>query len=211
MQSRWLGTVSYEEGLAEQDRTLQAVLNGSSPEQVLHLEHQPVYTIGRTRDQSSLQQQDSLPYPVHIISRGGQATYHGPGQLVSYPIIRLDQRGKDLHAYLRALETALIHTCEELQVPATRREGLTGIWVENRKLASIGVAVRRWVSMHGLAINITNKSMEGFRWITPCGLNGVSMTTLEAEQPANSPPQTPKSFSQLLHPHLKTALQNLTS
>lgn len=114
-------------------------------------------------------------------NRGGQATYHGPGQLVGYPLLDLTPRGKDLHAHLRALEEALIRTCSVFGVRAARRDGLTGVWVEDRKLASIGVGVRKWVSMHGFAINITKLSLPPFLAITPCGLDGVSMTCLESE------------------------------
>lgn len=197
--ARWLGSVDYQHGLDLQVQLHGAISNGSEPEQILHLEHLPVFTIGRTQDQSSLRASTALPHPVHVISRGGQATYHGPGQLVSYPLVNLGQRGRDLHAYLRALEEALIRTCHGLGVPAQRRDGLTGIWVENRKLASIGVGVRRWITLHGLAINITREALSGFDWITPCGLDGVSMTSLDQE---GAPCLTPQKFAELLHPQL---------
>ena len=114
-------------------------------------------------------------------NRGGQATYHGPGQLVGYPLLDLNLRGRDLHLHLRSIEDALIAACGDLGVAADRRESLTGVWVENRKLASIGVGVRKWISMHGFAINITRESLPPFLAITPCGLDGVSMTCLAAE------------------------------
>jgi lipoyl(octanoyl) transferase len=114
-------------------------------------------------------------------NRGGQATYHGPGQLVGYPILDLARRGKDLLVHLRAIEEALIRACASFGVIATRRDGFTGVWVENRKLASIGVGVRRWVSMHGFALNVRNDSLPPFLAITPCGLDGVTMTSLERE------------------------------
>lgn len=204
--ARWLGTLAYEDGLTLQDQLHAGILAGRTPEQVLHLEHQPVYTIGRTRDQSSLGDGCALPHPVHVISRGGQATYHGPGQLVSYPLLDLSGRGRDLHAYLRALEQALIDSCHDLGIPALRRDGLTGIWVEQRKLASIGVGVRRWVTFHGLAINVTSRALQGFAAITPCGLDGVSMTSLADEGAAGLTPQT---FADLLQPRLDEAIQTL--
>lgn len=173
--------VSYQDGLSIQDAAQQALLNRTGEEVVYLLEHEPVYTIGRLRDQSSLRDPDSLPHPVFEINRGGQATYHGPGQIVGYPILDLSKRGKDLHAHLRILEEILIQTCAHFGVTATRREGLTGVWIENRKIASLGVGVRRWISMHGFAINITREALPPFQAITPCGLPDVIVTTLEAE------------------------------
>ncbi len=173
--------LTYEDGLRLQDELVAAILAGTGGETILLLEHQPVYTIGRLRDQSSLRNPASLPYPVHEINRGGQATYHGPGQLVGYPILDLNPRGKDLHEHLRKLEDALIRACHRFGVNAARRHGLTGVWVENRKLASIGVGVRKWISMHGFAINITPESLPPFFAITPCGIEGVSMSCLANE------------------------------
>jgi len=114
-------------------------------------------------------------------NRGGQATYHGPGQLVGYPILDLRHRGQDLHAHLRMIEEVLIESCRHFGVDAGRREGLTGVWVEDRKMASIGVGVKKWISMHGFAINITAESLRGFFAITPCGIDGVTMTCLSHE------------------------------
>jgi lipoyl(octanoyl) transferase len=175
------GPVTYEEGLRLQQKRIDAILAGNGQDTILLLEHEPVYTIGRLRDQSSLRDPASLPFPVFETNRGGQATYHGPGQLVGYPILDLNPRGRDLHEHLRLLEEALIRACAAFGVTAGRREGLTGVWVENRKLASIGVGVRKWISMHGFAINITKESLPPFFAITPCGLDGVAMTCLENE------------------------------
>jgi lipoyl(octanoyl) transferase len=173
--------VTYDEGLRLQQERIDAILSGTGKDTIILLEHEPVYTIGRLRDQSSLRDPASLPFPVFETNRGGQATYHGPGQLVGYPILDLNRRGRDLHAHLRLLEEALIRTCAAFGVTAGRREGLTGVWVENRKLASIGVGVRKWISMHGFAINITKECLPPFFAITPCGLDGVAMTCLEYE------------------------------
>lgn len=173
--------IGYEDGLLLQEKQVASVLAGTSTDTIFLLEHEPVYTIGRLRDQSSLRNPGSLPYPVHEINRGGQATYHGPGQLVGYPILNLTPRGKDLHEHLRKLEDALISACHNFGVDAGRREGLTGVWVENRKLASIGVGVRKWISMHGFAINITKESLPPFFAITPCGIDGVTMSCLANE------------------------------
>ena len=175
------GFVSYEEGLRIQDQQVGAILGGSKPDTIFLLEHEPVYTIGRLRDRSSLREVAMLPHPVFETNRGGQATYHGPGQLVGYPIIDLNPRGRDLHRLLREIEDALIRSCGVFGIDAGRRDGLTGVWVENRKLASIGVGVRKWISMHGFAINVTRESLPPFLAITPCGIDGVVMSCLESE------------------------------
>lgn len=205
---RWLGQdVDFQEGLEIQQQVVQAILDGESEDQFLSLEHAPVYTIGRTRDQSSLGVNTAmLPHPVIEINRGGQATYHGPGQLVGYSILDLKPLGKDLHAYIRAIEDALIRSCSEYGVTASRREGLTGVWVENRKLASIGVGVRKWISMHGFAINITKESLTGFLSITPCGIEGVAMTSLESECGREV---SVKEFAKLCAKHLPESLKDL--
>lgn len=173
--------IAYDEGLRLQENHVQTILDGRARDCIFLLEHSPVFTIGRQRDQSSLRDPSALPFPVHETNRGGQATYHGPGQLTGYPILDLNPRGRDLHAHLRWLEDALIRACKHFGVDAGRREGLTGVWVENRKLASIGVGVRKWISMHGFAINITRESLPPFFAITPCGLDGVRMTCLSDE------------------------------
>lgn len=178
---RWLGQAGYEETLAEQNRLAAACAAGTEPETLLLMEHLPVYTIGRTRDQSSLRTPEALPHPVIETNRGGQATWHGPGQLVAYPILDLQNRGKDLHRYMRFLEDVVMATCVAAGVPAGRRDGLTGVWVQDRKIASIGVGVRKWISMHGLALNVRRSSLDAFRHITPCGIAGVEMTCLESE------------------------------
>lgn len=177
---QWLGRVGYSAGLDLQNRAVEDVAGGD-PERLLLLEHEPVFTIGRTRDQSSLCDPAGLPHPVFETNRGGQATWHGPGQLVGYPILNLNRRGRDLHAYLRFLEDLLIGCCAEFGVAAQRRDGLTGVWVEDRKIASLGVGVRKWVTMHGFAWNVRQTCLEAFSHITPCGIAGVQMTALESE------------------------------
>lgn len=199
MQPIWMGDrVPYEEGLSRQEAAVAAVLDGTAPEQLFLLEHAPVYTIGRLRDQSSLREPALLPAPVHETNRGGQATYHGPGQLVGYPILDLRERNRDLHAHLRNLEEALIRTCADFGVSAGRKEGMTGVWVENRKLASLGVGVRKWISMHGFAINITAESLLPFFAITPCGLDGVVMTCVANEA---GKPVSVAEFAAAFTPH----------
>ena len=192
--------ISYEDGLQQQDAQVAAILDGSGKETLLLLEHAPVYTIGRLRDQSSLGNMASLPAPVFETNRGGQATYHGPGQLVGYPILDLRERNRDLHPHLRNIEESLILTCRDLGIDAGRREGLTGVWVENRKLASIGVGVRKWISMHGFAINITAESLLPFFAITPCGIDGVVMSCVaqEAKRPVSV-----DEFASAFQPHFE--------
>jgi lipoyl(octanoyl) transferase len=179
------GRLSFEDGLSLQEEMVSALIDGSGVETLILLEHEPVYTIGRTRDHSSLR--DALPHPVFETNRGGQATFHGPGQLVGYPILDLNQRGRDLHRYLRFLEDFLIELSASYGITAERREGLTGVWVGPRKLASLGVGVRKWISMHGFAINVTSESTRPFAHITPCGLAGVEMTSLSRESSSEIP------------------------
>ena len=179
------GRMSFEAALALQENLVTELQAGRGEETLVLLEHDPVYTIGRTRDRSSLHQ--NLPHPVFETNRGGQATFHGPGQLVGYPVLDLSQRGRDLHRYLRFLEDLLIGLSASYGVAAQNREGLTGVWVGPRKLASLGVGVRKWISMHGFAINITRESTEAFAHITPCGLTGVEMTSLAHESRQDIP------------------------
>ena len=182
--SRWLGRMNYEAALAMQEEIVaRKIADAQAPDECLLLEHDPVYTIGRTPDASSLGDEMRLPHPVVRTNRGGQATYHGPGQLVGYPIVDLRRRGRDLHRHLRALETLLIALCAECGVGAARREGLTGVWVGERKIASLGVGVRHWIAMHGFALNVCG-DLAPFARIVPCGLAGVEMTSLERESGA---------------------------
>lgn len=180
MDFRWLGRVNYAEGLSLQEELVEQRQKGLIEDTVLLLEHDPVYTIGRTRDRTSLRNPDSLPFPVIETNRGGQATFHGPGQLVGYLILDLNAYGRDLHYYLRELESLLIDFTAKFGITAQRRDGLTGVWIENRKLASIGVGVRKWISMHGFGLNISS-DLSGYEAITPCGISDVVMTSLSIE------------------------------
>lgn len=178
---QWLGRISFEEAFALQERLVEERRLDQISDTILLLEHDPVYTIGRTRNKSSLRADEHpLPHPVVEINRGGQATYHGPGQLVGYFILNLENYGKDLHALLRTVEEVLIRLCGRLGIDAGRQDGLTGVWIDGRKVASIGIGVRRWVSMHGFAINVCG-DLTAFNAITPCGIDGVTMTSLALE------------------------------
>ena len=182
---RWLGRVSYEEGLFLQEELVAKKIAGDTTSYLLLLEHEPVYTIGRTQDVSSLGD-ENLPHPLHRIGRGGQATFHGPGQLVAYPIIDLHLLGCDLHRYLRLLEEVVIQTLQGYEIVGTRREGMTGVWVNHRKITSLGVGVRKWISFHGLALNVCG-DLSAFEKITPCGLAGVEMTSIQNEITSSLP------------------------
>ena len=178
---RWLGRMVFADALALQEKMVaERRTNNSLGDQLLLLEHEPVYTIGRTPDQSSLRNVAHLPHPLFPINRGGQATYHGPGQLIGYPIIDLRRCGQDLHRYLRWLEALLMETLAAVGIAATTRPGLTGVWIEDRKIASIGVGVRHWITMHGFALNVGG-DLAPFDQIAPCGIANVTMTSIEKE------------------------------
>ncbi|MFN8587700.1 MAG: lipoyl(octanoyl) transferase LipB [Candidatus Eisenbacteria bacterium] len=176
-----LGATSYREGLAIQDALVHARAAGETGDWLLYPDHPPVLTAGRSTAGDSLLADratlERLGIEVFEVSRGGDVTWHGPGQLVGYPIVALDRVGRDLHRWLRTLEEVLIRSVARWGVTGTRSDGRTGVWVEERKLASIGVAVRRWVGYHGFALNVS-PDLAGFSLIHPCGLKGVEMTSL---------------------------------
>jgi lipoyl(octanoyl) transferase len=202
MKIDWLGRVDYQTGLRIQDEKLDNCLREGA-ESVLLLEHEPVYTIGRLPDKSSLRAIDQLPHPVFETNRGGQATYHGPGQLVGYPILDLRVRGRDLHRYLRKLEDLLIDLLLEFGIKGQKVEGKTGVWVEDRKIASIGVGVRKWVTMHGFALNVAS-DLSGFLNIIPCGLSGVRMTSISSEAEEEV---TVETVGERIVPYLRGSLE----
>jgi len=180
-----LGVVDYREALSLQERIREARQAGELPDVLLTLEHPPVYTRGRRSVAGELPMGEEwyLAQGIDVVDtdRGGLVTYHGPGQLVGYPIVRVD----DVVAYVRTLENALVTALRDEGVVDARsrpREGhrYTGVWVGDRKIASIGVHLSRGVSMHGFAVNVEN-DLQPFSWIVPCGLDGVSMTSLLRE------------------------------
>ncbi len=181
LQVRWLGRIEFADALALQEEIVAKKREDRSlGDELLLLEHEAVYTIGRTPDKSSLLASAHLPHPLFAIHRGGQATYHGPGQLMGYPIIDLRRCGQDLHRYLRWLEQLLIELLVDYGITASRRESLTGVWIGQRKIASIGVGVRHWITMHGFALNVCG-DLSPFTYIIPCGINNVAMTSMEKE------------------------------
>jgi lipoate-protein ligase B len=189
-----LGRRGYGEVLELQRELCRRRMTGELADDVLLLvEHPPVVTLGRGTRAAS------LPLPpeairargveVHEVERGGDVTWHGPGQLVGYPIVDLRRHREDLHWYLRELEGALIDGLAEVAVAAERNPGLTGVWTGGRKIASIGIHVKQWVTFHGFALNVTG-DLRGFNLIVPCGIHGVTMTSVTRELGAAAPPAT---------------------
>ncbi len=181
---RRLGRVPYAEALALQSRLQADRIAGGIPDTLLLLEHPDVITFGAgAKAAHALLSEPELRargYGVFRTNRGGEVTWHGPGQLVGYPIVDLAPRGRDVHRYLRELEQALVLALGDLGVGAKQRAGYTGVWIDDRrKVASLGVGVRRWVTMHGFALNVSC-DLSRFAPIVPCGLAGVAMTSLAA-------------------------------
>ncbi len=178
------GVVPYAEALERQRALAQARIERRLPHDVLLLlEHPPVVTLGRNSHEAHVLQTGDME--VFAVERGGDVTYHGPGQLVGYPILDLTGHRQDLHWYLRTLEQALVGALAELGVPAGRNRGYTGVWTRGRKVASIGIHVKQWVTWHGFALNVTT-DLAQFERIVPCGIPGVVMTSVEREQGAGS-------------------------
>jgi lipoyl(octanoyl) transferase len=195
LEVEWLGRIGYAEGLALQRAAVAERLADRTPDRLLLLEHPPVVTMGRATDRDHLRMDEAslraLGIELFEVGRGGDVTYHAPGQLVGYPVIDLDAQGRrDVHAHLRRIEAGLIDALDRLGVPAKRVPGWTGVFVDRarsasgggaeRKIASIGVGVRRWVTFHGFALNVTI-DLGGFDTIVPCGLEGVQMTSVAEE------------------------------
>ena len=171
---RRMGRTDYGECYELQKKLVDARVEGDMGDALILTEHDAVVTVGRGTDRASVA---AVRVPVVEIERGGEATYHGPGQLVAYPILALPEGRRDLHRYLRDLEEVVIGVLAEVQVEGRRVEGYTGVWVGERKICSIGVAVRRWVTFHGLALNL-HTDLAAFQTFQPCGLAPDVMTRL---------------------------------
>jgi lipoate-protein ligase B len=188
METVWLGEIAYREALDLQLSFLDRRADGRIPDTLLLLTHPHVYTLGRAGDDANLLvPRETLSregIPVERVGRGGDITYHGPGQLVGYPIFRMEK--PDVHRFVRSIEASLIDALRALRVEARRIEGLTGVWSGERKIASIGVGIRKWVTYHGFALNVTT-DLSYFRRIHLCGLKGREATSI-AEVMGNAPP-----------------------
>ena len=171
-----IGLVEYARALTWQEALVGKRCQGEGEDTLLLLEHPPVFTLGRGGNEKHVLNPRQVP--VYRVGRGGDVTFHGPGQLVGYPILDLTRHGRDVHAYLRALEEILIAVLTEYGLQSQRKEGLTGVWVGEKKIASIGVGVRRWITYHGFALNV-DPDLSYFCDIIPCGLASVRMTSME--------------------------------
>jgi lipoate-protein ligase B len=171
-----LGVVDYGAALDLQTAMVAARLDGRIRDTLLLMEHPHVFTLGRGADDRFIVA-NPAGVPTYRVSRGGQVTYHGPGQLIGYPILKLEGRARDVTRYLRSLEDAMIDALREFSLDADRRAGLTGIWIGARKIASIGVGIRRWVTYHGFALNVST-DLSFFDSIVPCGIEGCRMTSI---------------------------------
>ena len=175
---RRLGRTSYEDAWRLQKELVDQRADEAVGDVLLLTEHEPVVTLGRGTPEPELAAiRAAVDVPVIEVERGGEATYHGPGQLVAYPILKLPEARRDLHRYMRDLEEVVLGVLGEFDLEGSRREGYTGVWLGERKIASIGVAVRRWVTYHGLALNLTT-DLAAFRSFHPCGLDPNVMTRL---------------------------------
>lgn len=183
-----LGIIDYREAWDLQKNTFDLRRNGDIADTLYLLEHPHTYTLGKVADKKNLIGDDEYlrknKISVYEIDRGGDITYHGPGQIVGYPIIDLSQWKQDTHLYLRSLEEVIILTCRDYNLETGRIDGLTGVWIENRKIAAIGIKVSRWITMHGFAFNV-NTDLNLFNGIIPCGIQDKQVTSLEKE--LNSP------------------------
>jgi lipoyl(octanoyl) transferase len=176
--------VPYLEALELQRSLSGAVSQGAIPDTVVLLEHPPVITLGRRAEPGELHVPDGAEVEIVETDRGGKSTYHAPGQLVCYPILDLTRHGQDVKKYCRDLEEALLRTLSPLGIEATPIDGLTGLWVQGsppRKIASIGVHIHKWVTTHGYALNVDLDPAPFTKWITACGLDGASFTTVARE------------------------------
>jgi lipoyl(octanoyl) transferase len=179
-----LGRVPYREAWNLQRSLAAAVSQGAIPDTVMLLEHPPVITLGRRTEEGELHVPEGAEVEIVETDRGGKSTYHGPGQLVCYPILDLTRHGQDVKRYCRDLEEALIRTLSAVGVEAKRIEGLTGIWVDApipQKIASIGVHITKWITTHGYALNVDLDTAPFTEWITACGLADASFTTIARE------------------------------
>lgn len=179
-----LGLIDYKESWDLQKEILELRAGGKINDVLFLLEHPHTYTLGKVADKKNLigseEYLEKNKISVYDIDRGGDITYHGPGQIVGYPIIDLQEWEMDTHKYLRGLEEVIIRTCAEYGIEGTRNPKYTGVWIEDRKIAAIGIKVSRWITMHGFAFNI-NTDLDFFKGIIPCGINDKDVTSVSRE------------------------------
>jgi len=179
-----LDTIDYKEAWDLQKSIFELRYQQKVDDVFLLLEHPHTYTLGKTADEKNLVGNEEYlkknKISVYDIDRGGDITYHGPGQIVGYPIIDLNSWGKDTDKYLRALEEIIIRTCADYGLPVTRVPKYTGVWIEDRKIAAIGIKVTRWITMHGFALNV-NTDLSLYNGIIPCGITNKEVTSLQKE------------------------------
>ena len=186
-----LGQISYEDAVEKMKGVLEQRINGEVPDTLLFCEHDPVYTVGRTRGAAdNILNPDSIP--IVPVSRGGDVTFHGPGQIVGYPIFQLPEHRHDLHGFMRGLEEMMIRTLAQLGVHASRDPRNTGVWVDGKKVMAIGISARRWVTWHGFALN-HSVDLAHYQRINPCGMSSELVTRLSDHlSPVPSPATTKK-------------------
>jgi len=172
-----LGRKAYEKVWDRQKKLVDERRMGIVPDTLILVEHDPVYTLGKNSNENHLLKSRDVHIPVYQIERGGDVTFHGPGQLVGYPILDLHHHRLSVSWYMRTLEEMLIRTVGQFGIEARRREGLTGVWVGEEKIAALGVRLSRWVSMHGFALNV-NTDLEFFDGIIPCGIFEHDVTSM---------------------------------
>ena len=201
LHARWLGRIDYREAHALQKRLVDDRADGRIGDQLLLLEHPAVLTLGKNSDPAhilaSTEELEARGIEVQRIERGGEVTYHGPGQLVAYPIVRMHERGLLLRPFVRALEAALVETCRALGVESARRDGHPGCWCdadgpEPRKIGALGLRVERGVSYHGIALNVS-VDLDDFALIDACGMPGVTSTSIARELGRGDEPPTTES------------------
>ncbi len=185
LEALWLGRIGYERALVLQREAAARVARGG-PETLFLLEHEPVFTLGRNASAADVlftpERRRELKIELVEADRGGKVTYHGPGQLVGYPILNLDPDRRDVRRYVRDLEEVLLRTLDDVGVSAGRsaaRERVSSVWVGNDKIAAIGVHISRWITTHGFALNVTDEPLPYFRGIVPCGISDGGVTSIE--------------------------------
>jgi len=196
------GEIEYRAALLKQKEVFEQVRSGLLDAGLVFCRHLPVITLGRSAKPGNILVPESRlkeeGVSVCPSERGGDVTYHGPGQLTAYPIFRLDCFKKDLHLFLRRLEETVILAVSALGVKAQRRSGLTGVWIGEKKLSSIGISVRDWVSFHGLSLNVRRDDLQNFGLIRPCGMD-IQVTALDAELPGIDFPAVSRSLKDSFH------------